>query len=50
MLEAEPQASAKRKAAEEAAAAARTDKAGFCERVWADYGNGGAKVADLLHR
>jgi tetratricopeptide (TPR) repeat protein len=50
MLEAEPQASAKRKAAEEAAAAARTDKAGFCERVWADYGNGGAKVANLLHR
>ena len=50
MLDAEPHAAAKRKAAEEAAAAARTDKAGFCERVWADYGGNGKKFADLLTR
>jgi hypothetical protein len=50
MLEAEPQAAAKRKAAEEAAASARADKAAFCERVWADYGEDGTKIADLVTR
>jgi hypothetical protein len=50
MLDAEPHAGAKRKAAEDAAAAARTDRAGFCERVWADYGLDGKKVAGLFAR
>ena len=50
MLDSEPHAGAKRKAAEDAAAAARTDKAAFCEGVWADYGQNGKKVADLLTR
>jgi tetratricopeptide (TPR) repeat protein len=50
MLEAEPQAAAKRKAAEEAAASARADKAAFCERVWADYGEDGTKIAALVTR
>lgn len=50
MLAAEPHAAAKRKAAEDADAAVRTDKAAFCEGVWADYGQNGKKVADLLTR
>lgn len=50
MLGEEPHAGAKRKAAEDAAAAARTDKASFCERVWADYGLDGKKVAGLFAR
>ena len=49
-LASEPHASAKRKAAEEAAAAARADKAAFCNRVWAEYGAGGTRLAGLVSR